>query len=35
MLTDAAAMVEHRTLPIGHNLSQADLAISRTWLEAH
>jgi phospholipase/carboxylesterase len=33
MLTRAGAMVEHRTLPVGHNLSQADILITKTWLE--
>jgi len=25
--------VEHRTLPLGHELSQADIALARTWLQ--
>lgn len=33
-LRRAGAAVEHRTLPTGHGLSQADLAITREWLGA-
>ena len=33
MLADAGAAVRHETLPIGHGLSQEDLAIARAWLE--
>jgi phospholipase/carboxylesterase len=33
MLTKAGADVQHRTLPVGHQLSQADLTISRDWLQ--
>ena len=29
------AIVEHRTLPVGHELSQADVALARTWLQTH
>jgi phospholipase/carboxylesterase len=35
MLTRAGAMVEHRTLPVGHNLSQEDILITKTWLAQH
>jgi phospholipase/carboxylesterase len=31
-LLDAGADVEHRTLPAGHGLSQADLRIAAEWL---
>jgi phospholipase/carboxylesterase len=33
MLKDAGAIVEHRTLPVGHELSQADVTFARSWLE--
>lgn len=33
MLTKAGADVEHRTLPIGHQLSQADLTVAKQWLQ--
>ena len=29
------AMVEHRTLPVGHELSQTDIDLARTWLRTH
>jgi phospholipase/carboxylesterase len=29
------AVVEHRTLPGGHELSQTDVDLARTWLRAH
>lgn len=32
MLTKAGADVQHRTLPVGHQLSQADLTIAKEWL---
>ena len=32
-LRDAGALVDHRTLPTGHNLSQADIALTKTWLD--
>ncbi|MET0222523.1 MAG: alpha/beta hydrolase [Tardiphaga sp.] len=35
MLTKAGADVEHRTLPVGHQLSQADLTVARAWLQGH
>jgi phospholipase/carboxylesterase len=34
LLTDAGANVQHRVLPVGHQLSQADLTIGREWLSA-
>jgi phospholipase/carboxylesterase len=33
ILTAAGARVEHRTLPAGHGLTQADVSISKTWLD--
>ncbi len=33
ILDAAGAVVDHRTLPTGHGLSQADIAITRTWLD--
>ena len=33
MLKQVGAAVEHRTLPVGHELSQADVTLARTWLE--
>jgi phospholipase/carboxylesterase len=35
LLQQAGAIVEHHTLPAGHELSQADFAVARTWLQAH
>jgi phospholipase/carboxylesterase len=32
-LRKAGADVQHRTLPIGHGLSQADVAITKAWVE--
>ncbi len=32
-LKDAGAKVEHRTLPVGHELSQADVSLARRWLD--
>ncbi|MES2030699.1 MAG: alpha/beta hydrolase [Pseudomonadota bacterium] len=32
MLTKAGADVQHRSLPVGHQLSQADLTIAKEWL---
>lgn len=29
----AGAVVDHRTLPSGHNLSQADVALTKAWLD--
>ena len=34
LLTDAGASVQHRLLPVGHQLSQADLTIGREWMSA-
>lgn len=31
-LADAGANVEHRVLPVGHQLSQADLTIGKEWM---
>lgn len=33
LLESAGAAVEHRTLPIGHGLSEADVAITKAWIE--
>jgi phospholipase/carboxylesterase len=33
MLRKAGADVRHQTLPIGHGLSQADVAIAKAWVE--
>ena len=35
LLQKYGADVEHRTLPIGHELSQADVTLARAWWEAH
>jgi phospholipase/carboxylesterase len=35
LLQQNGAIVEHRTLPVGHELSQADVALARNWLQAH
>jgi phospholipase/carboxylesterase len=32
-LTGLGATVDHRTLPAGHGLSQADVEITKTWLD--
>ena len=34
MLQKAGAEVEYRTLPVGHQLSQADVTIATQWLES-
>jgi phospholipase/carboxylesterase len=34
-LQQDGANVEHRTLPSGHELSQADVRIAQTWLRSH
>ena len=34
-LQQYGASVEHRTLPSGHELSQADVTIAQTWLRSH
>jgi phospholipase/carboxylesterase len=31
-LRDAGAVVEHRILPAGHGLSQADVSVAKAWL---
>jgi len=33
-LSDAGAEVEHRVLPVGHGLSQADLTLAGTWWQS-
>jgi phospholipase/carboxylesterase len=33
ILKGAGAVVDHRTLPTGHGLSQADVALTKTWLD--
>ncbi len=33
MLAGAGAGVQHRTLPVGHQLSQADLTVATQWLQ--
>src|SRR3954452_242627 len=33
ILKGAGAIVDHRTLPAGHGLSQADVTIARAWLD--
>jgi phospholipase/carboxylesterase len=32
-LQTAGAAVEHRVLPVGHELSQSDVAIAHQWLQ--
>jgi phospholipase/carboxylesterase len=32
-LTESGANVTHRTLPVGHELSQADVSLARKWLD--
>jgi phospholipase/carboxylesterase len=34
-LQQDGAIVEHRTLPSGHELSQADVTIAQAWLRSH
>ena len=34
-LQQYGAIVEHRTLPSGHELSQADVTIAQAWLRSH
>jgi hypothetical protein len=34
MLEQAGAVVDHRTAPGGHELSQADVILAQQWLEA-
>jgi phospholipase/carboxylesterase len=33
-LKDAGAVVDHRTLPVGHELSHLDVKIARGWIES-
>ena len=33
MLKQAGAAVEHRTLPVGHELSHADVSLAQSWLK--
>ena len=33
LLTGAGATVEHRVLPTGHGLSQADVALTKAWID--
>jgi phospholipase/carboxylesterase len=33
ILKAAGAVVDHRTLPVGHGLSQSDVAIGKAWLD--
>jgi phospholipase/carboxylesterase len=33
MLQQAGAAVQHRTLPVGHQLSQADLTLAKAWVQ--
>jgi phospholipase/carboxylesterase len=33
-LSAKGAEVQHRTVPVGHGLSQADIAITKAWLDA-
>jgi phospholipase/carboxylesterase len=33
LLESAGAVVEHRILPVGHGLSQADVALTKAWIE--
>jgi phospholipase/carboxylesterase len=35
LLQRDGATVEHRILPAGHELSQADVTLAREWLQAH
>ncbi len=35
LLRQFGADVEHRTLAVGHQLSQSDIVVSRAWLQAH
>jgi phospholipase/carboxylesterase len=34
LLERAGASVDHRVLPAGHGLSQADVAITKAWLDS-
>jgi predicted esterase len=33
ILKGAGAIVDHRTVPTGHGLSQADVALTKAWLD--
>jgi len=33
ILKDAGAIVEHKSLPVGHGLSQADVTLAKAWLD--
>lgn len=35
LLQQQGAIVEHRTLPVGHELSQADVTLARAWMQLH
>jgi predicted esterase len=35
LLEQHGAVVEHRILPSGHELSQADVSLAQTWWQAH
>jgi phospholipase/carboxylesterase len=34
-LQQYGAMVEHRTVPVGHELSQADISLAKQWLRTN
>jgi phospholipase/carboxylesterase len=34
LLSEAGARVEHRVLPAGHQLSQADVTLARNWIDS-
>jgi len=34
LLSDAGARVDHRVLPAGHQLSQADVTLARNWIRS-
>jgi phospholipase/carboxylesterase len=35
ILKDAGATVEHKVLPVGHGLSQADVTLAKAWLDSN
>ena len=35
ILKDAGANVEHKVLPVGHGLSQADVTLAKAWLDSN
>jgi phospholipase/carboxylesterase len=35
ILKGAGATVDHRLLPVGHGLSQADVTLAKTWLDSY